>query len=309
MNQRSLSGVRIFYVSAVLDLDAATFRSEDSGGITDMKDMKYLISVLVGAMSYGILSTIVVLAYGQGYKLGEVVGTQLLTGCILAWLLALYTKLRANRKQRSTANVTAPAKAAPTRLTWKHRLLLMMAGAPTVVTGLLYYQSLRYIPASLAIILLFQFTWISVLIQAVSKRQRPDKITVLTLILLFGGTLLAAGILNQGAAEFNLLGLLLGLLSAVSYSMFIIFSGKAVPSAIRPTGAPGWSLAAWCCCVSCSRRPSCLTVCYGDRCCCSASCWACSAPLSRRCCSPSGFRISAEGWPVFWAPSNCLWLS
>lgn len=154
-----------------------------------MKDMKYLISVLVGAMSYGILSTIVVLAYGEGYKLGEVVGTQLLTGCILAWLLALYTKVRENRKQRSRNNTAAAAavsKAPAMKLAWKHRLLLMLAGAPTVVTGLLYYQSLRYIPASLAIILLFQFTWISVLIQAVSKRQRPDKITVLTLILLFG---------------------------------------------------------------------------------------------------------------------------
>lgn len=205
-----------------------------------MKDMKYLLSVLIGAMSYGILSTIVVLAYGQGYKLGEVVGTQLLTGCILAWLLALYTKLRANRKQRSGSAASGQSsKPAAARLTWKHRLLLMLAGAPTVVTGLLYYQSLRYIPASLAIILLFQFTWISVLIQAVSKRQRPDRITVLTLILLFGGTLLAAGILNQGTAEFNLLGLLLGLLSAVSYSMFIIFSGKAVPSA-HPAYRSAW---------------------------------------------------------------------
>lgn len=207
-----------------------------------MKDMKYLISVLIGAMSYGILSTIVVLAYGEGYKLGEVVGTQLLTGCILAWLLALYTKVRENRKQRSrtnTAAAVAVSKAPAMKLAWKHRLLLMLAGAPTVVTGLLYYQSLRYIPASLAIILLFQFTWISVLIQAVSKRQRPDKITVLTLILLFGGTLLAAGILNQGAAEFNALGLMLGLLSAVSYSMFIIFSGKAVPAA-HPAYRSAW---------------------------------------------------------------------
>jgi drug/metabolite transporter (DMT)-like permease len=191
-------------------------------------------------MSYGILSTIVVLAYGEGYKLGEVVGTQLLTGCILAWLLALYTKYRETRKQRSRGNTAVSSKqAAPARLTWKHRLLLMLAGAPTVVTGLLYYQSLRYIPASLAIILLFQFTWISVLIQAISKRQRPDKITVLTLVLLFGGTLLAAGILNQGAAEFNALGLMLGLLSAVSYSMFIIFSGKAVPAA-HPAYRSAW---------------------------------------------------------------------
>ncbi len=204
-----------------------------------MKDMKYLISVLVGAMSYGILSTIVVLAYGEGYKLGEVVGTQLLTGCILAWLLALYTKFRASRKQSGRDRNSAAAGPLPARLTWKQRLLLMLAGAPTVVTGLLYYQSLRYIPASLAIILLFQFTWISVLIQAVSKRQRPDKVTLLTLLLLFGGTLLAAGILNQESAEFNMTGLVLGLLSAVSYSMFIIFSGKAVPSA-HPAFRSAW---------------------------------------------------------------------
>lgn len=206
-----------------------------------MKDMKYLLSVLIGAMSYGILSTIVVLAYGEGYQLGEVVGTQLLTGCILAWILALYTKVRETRKQRSQGITKAEAKRTSTRITWKQKLLLMMAGAPTVVTGLLYYQSLRYIPASLAIILLFQFTWISVLIQAVSKRQRPDKVTVLTLLLLFGGTLLAAGVLGQGAAEFNMVGITLGLLSAVSYSMFIIFSGKAVPS-VHPAYRSAWMI-------------------------------------------------------------------
>ncbi|WP_083675801.1 EamA family transporter [Paenibacillus borealis] len=206
-----------------------------------MKDLKYLISVLVGAMSYGILSTIVVLAYGKGYQLGEVVGTQLLTGCILAWLLAVYTKVKENRKQKSRGIPAAATQRVSTALTWKHRLLLMLAGAPTMLTGLLYYQSLRYIPASLAIILLFQFTWISVLIQAVSKRQRPDKITLLTLLLLFGGTLLAAGILDQGAAHFNMLGLTLGLLSAVSYSMFIIFSGKAVPAA-HPAYRSAWMI-------------------------------------------------------------------
>ena len=45
--------------------------------------MKYLISVLLGAMSYSILSTIVVKAYGEGYVIGEVVGSQLLTGFLL----------------------------------------------------------------------------------------------------------------------------------------------------------------------------------------------------------------------------------
>ncbi|MGF9695897.1 EamA family transporter [Paenibacillus sp. MABNR03] len=203
--------------------------------------MKYYLSVLAGAMSYGILSTIVVLAYGEGYQLGEVVGSQLITGFILSWMLALYTKFKI--KRRSQADGKSPSSSAAanvfTRLTWKQRLLLMAAGTPTVITGLVYYQSLRYIPASLAIILLFQFTWISVLIQAISKRQRPDKVTFLTLIILFGGTLLAAGFLEQGLSEFNGLGIALGLMAAVSYSLFVLFSGKAVPSA-HPAFRSAW---------------------------------------------------------------------
>lgn len=206
-----------------------------------MKDMKYLISVLIGAMSYGILSTIVVLAYAEGYRLGEVVGAQLMTGCILAWLLALYTKVKEKRKQRTQGSASAVPDAIRSGISWKSRMLLMLAGAPTVVTGLLYYQSLRYIPASLAIILLFQFTWISVLIQAVSRRQRPDKVTLLTLLVLLGGTVLAAGILDQGSTHFNPAGIILGLLSAVSYSMFILFSGKAVPS-VHPAYRSAWMI-------------------------------------------------------------------
>jgi len=201
--------------------------------------MKYYLSVLAGAMSYGILSTIVVLAYGEGYQLGEVVGSQLVTGFILSWLLALYTKFKTKRRSQTDSKTSAAATRVFTRLTWKQRLLLMAAGTPTVITGLVYYQSLRYIPASLAIILLFQFTWISVLIQAVSKRQRPDKVTFLTLIILFGGTLLAAGFLEQGLSEFNGLGIALGLMAAVSYSLFVLFSGKAVPSA-HPAFRSAW---------------------------------------------------------------------
>lgn len=210
--------------------------------------MKYLLSVLFGAISYGVLSTIVVLAYGQGYQLGEVVGAQLLTGFILAWMLAFYTKQREQRKARTVSNAVSPvtqaaeaAKALAAKLTWKSRVLLMLAGMPTAITGLLYYHSLRYIPASLAIILLFQFTWISVLIQAFSKRQRPKGVMMLALIVLFGGTLLAAGIMEDGAAQFNWIGIIFGLLSAVSYSLFILFSGKAVP-AVHPAYRSAWMI-------------------------------------------------------------------
>ncbi|WP_028610780.1 EamA family transporter [Paenibacillus harenae] len=203
--------------------------------------MKYLISVFLGAASYGILSTFVVLAYTEGYTLGEVVGSQLLTGFVLAWLLSFWLKLRDRRKAAGKAGVLAGAAVLHTKLTWKQRLLLMAAGAPTAVTGLLYYESLRYIPASLAIILLFQFTWIGVLIQAVSQRKRPNGIMFFTIAVLLGGTLLAAGIIEQGTGQFNMMGVILGLLSAVSYSLFILFSGKAVP-AVHPASRSAWMI-------------------------------------------------------------------
>lgn len=194
--------------------------------------MKYLLSVFLGAASYGVLSTIVVLAYGNGYALGEVVGSQLLTGFVLACMLALFMKWREKSSKGASKGFGAVvALESVTKLTWKHRLLLMAAGTPSAVTGLLYYQSLRYIPASLAIILLFQFTWIGVLFQAVSQRKRPNGIMFFTIAILFGGTVLAAGIMEQGTGQFNITGVILGLLSAISYSLFILFSGKAVPSA------------------------------------------------------------------------------
>ncbi|RAP78367.1 EamA family transporter [Paenibacillus montanisoli] len=192
--------------------------------------MKYMLSVFLGAVSYGILSTIVVHAYGDGYCLGEVVGTQLLTGFILSWLLVLGLQLRNKRAAAKAKAAGEIVKTAP-KLTWKQRFMLMAAGIPTAMTGLLYYQSLKFIPNSLAIILLFQFTWMGVLIHAVSTRTRPNGIMLLTLSVLLGGTVLAAGILEQGIAEFNVTGVLLGLLAAISYSLFVLFSGKAVSSA------------------------------------------------------------------------------
>lgn len=195
--------------------------------------MKYILSVFIGAASYGVLSTFVVLAYGKGYTLGEVVGTQLLVGFLLSWLFATIMERKGARAAKTKSVRDGQGSAA--KLTWKKKLLLMAAGLPTAITGLVYYESLRYIPASLAILLLFQFTWIGVLIQSVRQRKRPNRIIFLALVILFSGTFLAAGIMENGTGKFNLLGVTLGFLAAISYSMFILFSGKAVPEAAPAT--------------------------------------------------------------------------
>jgi len=198
--------------------------------------MKYKFSVLMGAICYGILSTIVTKAYAKGYTLGEVVGSQLLTGFVLVWTLAWFM-----RRRGSAARGAAGVMPARTKTNWKQRFLLMAAGMPTAITGLLYYESLRYISNSLAIVLLFQFTWIGVLMQAIARRERPSGGMLLTLAVLLGGTMLAAGLLEHGLANFDWRGVALGLASAFSYSLFILLSGKAVPS-VHPAYRSGWMI-------------------------------------------------------------------
>jgi len=58
---------------------------------------------------------------------------------------------------------------------------------------------------------------------------------------LFGGTLLAAGILDQGLTEFHWMGVMFGFLSAISYTVFILLSGKAVP-AVHPAYRSAWMI-------------------------------------------------------------------
>ncbi|MHA6484080.1 EamA family transporter [Paenibacillus sp. strain BS8-2] len=209
---------------------------------------KHIVSVFLGAASYGILSTFVVLAYGQGYSLGEVVGSQMMIGFLLTWALSVFIRYRKNQKSRAKSPTTTIVhgnvvvrKTISNKITNKQKLLLLLAGMPTAITGLLYYESLRYIPASVAILLLFQFTWMGVLIQAVRQRKRPERRTYITLVILIGGTLLAAGITQQGSDIFHLGGIGLGLLAAVSYTLFMLFNGKVVQHA-EPVERSKWMM-------------------------------------------------------------------
>ncbi|MFP3392214.1 EamA family transporter [Brevibacillus sp. SIMBA_040] len=170
--------------------------------------MRYILLVFLGACSYGILSTIVKLAYAQGYSPAEVIGGQMFFGFLLTWLPALFfLRTKPNRRQL---------------------LLLVAVGLAVGSTGVFYYNALQYIPASIAIVLLFQFTWMGVLAEAVISRQLPNKQTLTSLGLLLVGTILAGGLLETGGlAQFNFIGVIFGLLAAVAYTSFILFSGKA----------------------------------------------------------------------------------
>ncbi|XXF77063.1 DMT family transporter [Myxococcaceae bacterium GXIMD 01537] len=168
--------------------------------------MPSILLVLLGACSYGALSTFVKFAYAQGFTTGEVVGSQTLLGAGLTWLVALA--------------------GGRVRMTWREALLLLVSGMPMGLTGILYYSALRYVTASLAVVLLFQFTWMGVLVESLTQRRWPGPEKLLSLTLLLVGTVVAGGVLDEGLGALHPLGVALGLLAAVSYTLVILFSGR-----------------------------------------------------------------------------------
>ncbi|WP_083397609.1 DMT family transporter [Paenibacillus sp. LC231] len=58
------------------------------------------------------------------------------------------------------------------------------------------------------------------------KRQWPDKSTVISVIILFVGTMMAGGMLGAGEIQLNWKGTLLGLTAALMMALFVFFSGR-----------------------------------------------------------------------------------
>jgi drug/metabolite transporter (DMT)-like permease len=197
--------------------------------MTVMKNLKYALLVFLGACSYGILSTFVKMAYDRGFTVGEVTGSMALIGAAMTWVVAEW--MRRTRAGR-TATGTQPQPAA----NWSQVLKLMAVGTTTGMTSIVYYYALQYITASLAIVLLFQFTWLGVMLEAIVQRRRPETPKLVALVVLLGGTVVASGMSGSSFQSVSWIGIGMGLLAAISYTLMIFFSGRVaveLPSALR----------------------------------------------------------------------------
>lgn len=175
--------------------------------------LKGILLVLFGACSFGILSTFVKLAYAEGYTLSDVTGTQAFFGMVLLWLAYLVQK-----KTKAKPVVAVPVKT--------HWLKLVGAGTFSGMVSLCYYQCVKFVPASVAIILLMQFVWISVLLEFVFYKKKPTKQQLMAILLILMGTIAASGYYESISANFSITGILYGLVSALFYASFLMLNGK-----------------------------------------------------------------------------------
>lgn len=175
--------------------------------------LKGILLVFFGACSFGILSTFVKLAYHDGYTLGDVTGAQAFFGAVILWVLFFFQSKTKIYKAKQIKLVTP---------WWK----MVLAGICTGLVSVFYYQCVKLVPNSLAIILLMQFIWMSILLEFIIYKKKPTGLQFLSILLVLGGTILASGMVETAISSVSLKGIGFGLLAAISYAGFLMLSGR-----------------------------------------------------------------------------------
>ncbi len=155
------------------------------------------------------LATFVKLAYQDGYTTSEVTTSQFLLGIV--GLLVL------NFIQTITSKKALPS---PTS---KEVRNLMLAGTSLGCTSLFYYIAVQYINVSIAIVLLMQSVWFSVVVESFLTKKIPNARKIVSVIIVLVGTILATNLINE-SLDLDWKGIFWGLLAAASYTLTMFTS-------------------------------------------------------------------------------------
>jgi drug/metabolite transporter (DMT)-like permease len=171
--------------------------------MTTSSKLKGVFLIGLGATSYGMLATFVKMAYAEGFTTPEVTIAQFVYG--ITGILLINAFQKAQNKNQAT-------KAAP-----KTIAQLLLAGTSLGMTSVFYYLAVKYIPVSIAIVLLMQTVWMGVLFEMLLEKKIPSAQKIISVLVVLLGTALATNIIENQIA-FDWRGILLGLLSAVSFT-------------------------------------------------------------------------------------------
>ena len=172
------------------------------------------ILVLLASCSYAVLSTIVSLAVSAGYGIDVVLVGKFFYGWVI--LLIISAIVFAVRKRQ--------------KISWDRKRVMCLAGTGIVMAlvTVCYFHSLSYLPISLAVVLLFQYSWMGVVIESAANKRLPSKSKTVSCLVILAGTILAGGIIGSSISlsEMNPIGIMLGLSAAFCYALFVFLSGR-----------------------------------------------------------------------------------
>lgn len=178
--------------------------------------LKGVILVGLGATSYGMLATFVRLAYDEGFTTAEVTTSQFVYGILGILVINLFQKIK---KGTSVINASK-----------RNIFQLMLAGSSLGMTSVFYYLAVKYIPVSIAIILLMQTVWMGVLIEMILDKKAPSKLKIISVFIVLVGTLLATNIFKNDV-QLDWHGIVWGMLAAASFTT-TMFTANRVATGI-----------------------------------------------------------------------------
>ena len=169
------------------------------------------LQVFAGGACYGAMATTYKLAYAAGFTSAQVVASQAWFGCLF-FVLATAVKLARGGRL--------------VRLTGTQALKLMGLGALTCTTSILYCYAMSVLPAPVALTLLFQFTWVGLVIQAIATRRAPHACQIASAVVIMAGTVFASGLYSTDLGSLDPVGIACALGASVSCALFVTLSGK-----------------------------------------------------------------------------------
>lgn len=161
----------------------------------------------IGAGLFGFTPIFAKLNFAAGHSLADLVVTQMICGSLILWFIFFIRNKQIAVTKRNVMHI-------------------MIAGSLNGITGILYYSSMQYVPASIAIILLFQFVWVGIIYEWILDKKTPVVATYITVILTLIGVFFAANVYTGSFTNLPFMGIVFGLLSAFSYAGFIFVSGR-----------------------------------------------------------------------------------
>jgi len=171
--------------------------------------LKGVLFVGIGASIYGMLATFVKLSYRDGFTTSEVTTAQFVLGFIGLLIMNLI-QTKTSKKPLS--------KPSP-----KEIRMLMLAGTSMGFTSLFYYIAVQYINVSIAIVLLMQSVWFSVVVESFIARKFPNARKIIAVMIVLTGTILATNLINM-QVKIDWHGIFWGLLAAASFTMTMFTS-------------------------------------------------------------------------------------
>lgn len=162
------------------------------------------LTVLLGAASYGVSGPFAKMAFKNGLSVGELLSSMFFVSMVIFWAILPFTSQKFQGVVRSDI--------------WK---IILLGGVGLGATVAFYYISIKELPVSIAIVMLFQFTWMVLLIDWIRKRRRPKAYELISSLLVLIGTSSAAQLKWGFWLEGSLWGYLAGIFAALCYAIYL----------------------------------------------------------------------------------------